>query len=200
MDTIAEIVRLEWDGFQAVNNVGGRAACQDDGATFAIMRSSQLRAWLPAVRASYLDDLVTAQCSGRNLMEEKYARMMEQTAPAQYELLKSKLPELGNSIKQLVEKIVVIHMEWQRHYAETYPKLAARGRETDNDIFGTSFETYLRGELLTYSEGTLLLYLRQVQEMQAEGLNLNARVMDFTAQAYGYESAADAENSLRVTA
>ena len=42
---IDQIVALEWKQFQAVQNEGGRAACQDDWETFQIMRKSQFMAW-----------------------------------------------------------------------------------------------------------------------------------------------------------
>ena len=83
-DLIASIVALEWEMFQNVNNVGGRAACQDNFETFSVMRSSQATAWSEAALASYLEDLTDAQENGRNLLTEKYARMMEFTAPLEY--------------------------------------------------------------------------------------------------------------------
>ena len=83
-DLIAKIVAMEWDMFQHVVNIGGRAACQDDPETFRIMRSSQAMAWSEDSLASYLEDLAAAAQAGRNLLTEKYARMMEFTAPLEY--------------------------------------------------------------------------------------------------------------------
>ena len=42
---IEEIIKTEWDMFQHVNNIGGRASCQDDWETFHIMRTSQYENW-----------------------------------------------------------------------------------------------------------------------------------------------------------
>ncbi|MBQ7585345.1 MAG: DUF4125 family protein, partial [Desulfovibrionaceae bacterium] len=69
------IVDLEWKMFSAVQNVGGRASCQNDPQTFRIMRLSQCATWDDALISSYLDDLKLATLEGRNLMTEKYARM-----------------------------------------------------------------------------------------------------------------------------
>ena len=73
-DLIDKIVAKEWDMFQTVANVSGRAACQDNFETFSIMRSSQANGWSEAALSSYLDDLTDAQENGRNLLTEKYAR------------------------------------------------------------------------------------------------------------------------------
>lgn len=43
----ASIIRMEWELFDKVQNIGGRASCQDQWSTFQIMRSSQLLAWTP---------------------------------------------------------------------------------------------------------------------------------------------------------
>jgi hypothetical protein len=91
---IASIVQAEWEMFQVVPNVGGPAGCQQDPKTFEIMRSSQAVSWSETALESYLDDLVTAQRSGRNLLTEKYARMMESTAPAEYAAIEHLLPPL----------------------------------------------------------------------------------------------------------
>lgn len=58
-----------------------------------------------------------------------------------------------------------IYMEWEKEFFERYPIFSSMGRplysSEDNDI-ETSIETYLRGELLSYSEKTLKLYLNYV--------------------------------------
>ena len=41
-ELVNAIVQLEWEAFDKVDNLGGRAGCQNDGETFSIMRKSQL--------------------------------------------------------------------------------------------------------------------------------------------------------------
>ncbi|MDE5679016.1 MAG: DUF4125 family protein, partial [Lachnospiraceae bacterium] len=57
----------------------------------------------------------------------------------------------------------------------------------------TSYETYLRGELGTYSDKMLELYGRFVVRMCQEGKNLAALTMENSAHLYGYQSLAEAE-------
>ena len=90
---IEAVVDIEWIQFQQVHNEGGRASCQDDRETFEIMRKSQFLAWTEEVLESYLQDLRDAWKEGWNLLTEKYARMMESTAPEEYERFREILPK-----------------------------------------------------------------------------------------------------------
>lgn len=86
-ELMSEIIKLEWDMFSHVSNVGGPASCQMRPDTFKIMRKSQAATWSDELLASYLEDLKTATREGRNIMTEKYARMMESTFPEEYRKL-----------------------------------------------------------------------------------------------------------------
>ena len=66
----ASIIRMEWELFDKVQNIGGRASCQDQWSTFQIMRSSQLLAWTPELLSSYQNDLLEAKAAGRNTQRE----------------------------------------------------------------------------------------------------------------------------------
>ena len=89
-ELMSEIIKLEWDMFSHVSNVGG-PACQMRPDTFKIMRKSQAATWSDELLASYLEDLKTATREGRNIMTEKYARMMESTFPEEYRKLAASL-------------------------------------------------------------------------------------------------------------
>jgi len=66
--------------------------------------------------------------------------------------------------------------------------------------YETSFETYLRGELHTYSEHTLKLYLDMVRNLKREGISLSLIVMDAMVKAYGYKNIDDAERQQKIRA
>ena len=93
-ELIDAIVQIEWPMFAGVNNEGGKAACQMDLATFRIMRISQYSAWGEELLESCLADLRAAQNQGRNLMTEKYARMMKTTFPDEYPAIEKSLLSL----------------------------------------------------------------------------------------------------------
>lgn len=199
VDLIARIVAIEWMMFQNVANIGGRAACQDDPETFFIMRSSQAMAWSEAALASYLEDLLEAEEKGRNLLTEKYARMMEFTAPLEYARIQHHLPPLDQDTLLLIDEIAKISLEWDEEIRAKFPYISKRGRPaacSDDTPFITSIETYLRGELATFSPKTLALYYQNVLEQKAENINGAQIVLTSMMQRYGFNSLAEANEAM----
>ncbi len=197
---IQEVILCEWDMFDAVKGSAGRASCQDDYETFYIMRKSQLEAWNGEMRESYLSDLKTAQNKGHNLLSEKYAYMMEFTVPEEFEALRENLPVISDQKKKMVRRIVDIQLAWQEEAAEEYPALAGAGRSvysSEDTLYETSFETYLRGELCTYSMNTLELYEKYILELLEQNRNLNLEILSNMSREYGYASLDQAEQRMR---
>ena len=157
---VADILDLEWDMFQEVRGLDGPAPCQQDRRTFEIMRSSQVLSWNQETAESYLDDLQRARAGDRNLMTEKYARMMESTSPCECRGVGAVLPALDEPTGRLVERLGGLSVRWMEEAAAKYPHVCARGRPiraSEDGRFTTSFETYNRAELATYSRKTLQL-------------------------------------------
>ena len=158
-ELIAQVVAQEWAMFNDVQNQGGRASCQNNPKEFEIMRSSQLKTWSDDVLKSYLNDLTTAAYMGRNMLTEKYAFMMESTHPNEFQQIKQFLPQIEPQVLAKIQEIVDINMDWQQEADEKYPNLRAKGRplrSKEDTQFVTSFETYLRCELKTYSTETIM--------------------------------------------
>ena len=191
--TIAEeITRLEWQQFQLTENEGGRANCQGDWQTFHIMRMSQFLTWQLDLQESYRQDLERANSDGRNLITEKYARMMESTAPEIFErTIKPYIKPISEPRKSAQEQIILTQVEWAADFRERYPHLglAMRVLKTSEDTEeNTSFETYLRGELSTYSAETFAKYKAFIEDLTAKNLNLTQMIITNTVRMYGYDS------------
>lgn len=196
---VEKLVTLEWQNFDKVENEGGRADCQDDWGTFSIMRTSQYLTWTEEMLLSYIQDFEDAMAKGWNLITEKYGRMMESTAPERFEEIKNRFPHLAEEKIAIIEEIVKIQVAWMEEFASSYPYMAGNSRviHTSEDTrYSTSFETYLRGEMGTYSDRTLDLYGRFIVSYLQTGRNLTKDIMNNTALLYGYESLEKAEELL----
>lgn len=196
---VKDIIALEWELFDQVENRGGRAPCQEDSGMFAAMRASQLMAWSPEMLESYYQDLREARSQGRNPLGEKYGYMMERTSPAEYAEIKEQLPSRTMEKMYLIDWISDAHVVWQEALAQRYPHLTGRGRairKSEDSQTTTSFETYLWGELSTYSVRTLRLYAAYVERLQKEGRDMNRMILENTVARYGYDSLEAAEQRL----
>lgn len=194
---IFDIASAEWELFQLVYNTGGRASCQDDPDTFFKMRMSQWMVYSDGVLESYMDDLQTSAQQGRNLVFEKYAHMMETTFPEEYVQIKEHLPAVSERKLELIERAARIHVDWDAYMAEHYPNLRGNGRvlrrSQDSVYNGSSSESYLRGEMMTYSDRTLELMVKEITEADARGENLLKQIIANETAFYGYKSLEDAE-------
>lgn len=195
-ETIKEILTLEWTFFKQTENQGGPASCQEDWDTFQIQRSAQFLAWTKEIRESYLDDLRIATRTGRNLITEKYGRMMESNYPEEYEKMKDFFPTHSEERKAITLQIAAIQVEWLEEFAKEYPDFALNARRihsTEDTPYDTSAETYLRGELDTYSDKTLILYGRYIAKLKSENKNLTKMIFENIAKGYGYKDLASAK-------
>ena len=197
---VSDIIAIEWTLFTGVNaHTAPKASCQQDPVTFVIMRASQAETWTREVQESWLADLRVAQASGRNLMTEKYARMMESTNPVQYASFADRMPAIDEETLALIEDIVKVSVAWKADTMERFPKLSGRGRALytkEDSTYSTSFETYLRGELRTYSPKTIRLYHEMVEEAERAGRNLEEETLGNTVSMYGMRSLEEAEARL----
>jgi hypothetical protein len=182
-ELIDRILAVELSMFFTVRTVG-RSACQDHPEEFRRNRTAQFSTWSEKTLASYLEDLISAEEKGKNLMTMKYARMGNQ------------IPCLNDD--PLIEKIVTIQTAWQKDLAARYPYLMGRARtiESRQDTdWQTSFETYLRGELETYSGKTLSSLYEETQRYEQNHQSMNQKLYEFLIQDLGYESLEEAEKA-----
>lgn len=198
-ELIDQIIKLEWGMFTTAQNNGGRASCQDDWETFEIMRRSQHLVWAMDTLSSYRQDLETARGLGMNLVAFKYGYMMRVTFPEEYEAIKDRLPAVSPGKRELVEAICGIFGGWSAEKAEKYPLVSGMGRPLTSAQGGrwAAIDNYLYSELLTYSEPTLALCLRDTEAARDRGENLSVKIVENTAHLYGYPDLDTLEASMR---
>jgi hypothetical protein len=194
---VEHIIDLEWHQFQLTNNEGGRAACQGNWPMFHQMRMSQFLTWPKTLLESYQKDLEESEQVGRNLVTEKYGRMMQSTVPQDFhENIEPYIPKLSDRRQAQQERIVAIQVDWADAFRQHYPKLgeAMRVLRTKEDTpETTSFETYLRGELGTYSQNTMDVYVQFIDNLSAQNRNITRETILNTVLLEGFTSLDEAE-------
>lgn len=204
IDTLREtIVRHEWSQFQNTNNEGGRASCQGNWPTFHQMRLAQFLTWPEQLLNSYERDLTEADNTGRNLITEKYGRMMASTWPKEFKAnIEPYIPKLTEERAARQEQVIAQQVRWAADFRTRYPKLgeAMRVLRTAEDTqTATSFETYLRGELGTYSDTTFALYEAMIGERAAASPqhNITEETLLNTVKLGGFDTLDEAEAAQR---
>ena len=179
---IQEILEIEWRMFRQVKSETP-APCQNAPESFKSIRGSIFESWNQDVLSSYLQDLITAQKVGRNLLTEKYARM------------DNRIPLLNDN--PLIDIIVNIETAWQEDIKSRYPAIYNRVcRSTDAVAGGGNFSTYLRAELETYGNGTITLYFQQLNATWEKGENPSLKALDNLVKKGGYRDMDHAESHL----
>ena len=198
-----KLIQEEWKNFSAVSNEGGKASCQNDPETFFIMRRCQFSMWSEELVDSWYSDLKNAENIGRNLLSEKYGWMMQRTAPKQFEKIEKFLPVIPDEDILLIDEIVKTEVLWMEEYSRKYPFLAGGNRPvhaSEDSVFVTSFETYLWGELHTYSPKTLRLYHSMINNLLKENKNMAVIIMEEMVKQYGYKDIDHAEYQYKIRA
>ncbi|MGN0472408.1 MAG: DUF4125 family protein [Lachnospiraceae bacterium] len=198
-ELVDRIVQLEFRAFDQVQNEGGRASCQNNWPVFRIMRMSQYLTWNREMLMQYFYDFEREYRLGHNLITEKYGRMMESTAPDRYAELAPHFPELSAQKKEIIEQIVAIQMDMLEAFGAEYPKTSRDARNFhsyEDSAYETSYETYLRGEISTYSDKMLQLYAGFVITCAREGINIAKETIGNTVKLYGYPDLAAYEAHL----
>ena len=102
--------------------------------------------------------------------------------------------------KTLLGSVIAQQVAWAKDFRERYPKLgeAMRALTTTEDTpSATSFETYLRGELGTYSDQTFERYEAMIGERAAASpqRNITEETLLHTVQLGGFDTLEEAEAS-----
>lgn len=179
------ILELELAMFLSVPTTH-RYRCQEDSEGFKLHRRAQFAAWSSATLEGYLEDLQRAKAVGRNLLALKYARM-DDLVPCR-------------NFSPLIDPITDLAVQGQEQFIADFPGLMRGGRPlrmSEDSPGWTSFETYLRGELESYSEETLKWLYRDVQDLQNSGSNLSESIYRYLAGQWGFVSLENLETTLK---
>ena len=175
-DLIDIVIEYELDMFLSAP-ADGPYNCRDHPDQFRMHRRAQFSTWSHSTLESYRQDLIRAKAERKNLMTLKYARMNDQ------------LPKTKTN--PVIEKIFVLQYRWQQEMFKKYPHLmgGARALSAEQDsAAATSFETYMKSELETYSDNTLSLLFQDLEALDRQGVNGSERVYEILLREMGYDS------------
>ena len=151
LEGLERVVALEWEQFDAVLGLNGRAGCQDDLRHFSAYRCAQYLAFPHGLIPRVLAELEQAELSGRNLVEEKYARMMAATDPAEFNRTWANALPLTSAVKrgtlgQLRELLEPALAQAARALPQTHrharPDVSSAGAVSALDYFLAELEGY----------------------------------------------------------
>ena len=187
LEGLERVVALEWEQFDAVLGMNGRAGCQDDLRRFSAYRCAQYLAFPHGLIPRVLAELEQAGLSGRNLVEEKYARMMAATDPAEFNRTWANALPLTSAVKrgtlgQLRELLEPALAQAARDLPQTH----RHARPDVSSAGAVSALDYFLAELEGYSLSTIF-YLRDALSRPDAGANpvessyvLAARLLEAT--------------------
>ena len=169
---ITDVVSNEWEMFTNTNNIGRRSSCQDQKGNFIASRAAYWNMFDEQVLSSYLNDLSNAKSNKINLAAQKYGYMMESTDPDYFKTIKHLLVPVSDKKLKLVDSIMLIYMKWEESLISSSLDNKNRVLYKQYDSkYNTSVETYMKGELTSYSEETLSLILAQFLKNVSDGEN-----------------------------
>ena len=157
--------------------------------------------WTDEMLDLWIEYLEKSEAEGRNLLSEKYARMMQYTDLHYYNKhLKPVLPATPVRVFRLINEIVEQMITWEEEFAAKYPLVSGTGRpiRSDEDYKGqTSLESYARGELETYPEELLIMYRDYIKELASKGESLAEKNQLTMVNLFGYDTIQEAEDSMK---
>lgn len=167
-----EVVRSEWLALDEVRGLDGRASCQDDARTFAVFRIAHHLAlprellWALARRSA------RGASTARNVIEEKYARMMAVTDPDRYALLWSGRLPAPSPVKRAALDDIARAMAPMVSAAEReLAPLSARRRPAVSGTGSVSSIDYLMAELACHGLDALWSLRAGLSRCVREGRN-----------------------------
>ncbi|MDY4523300.1 MAG: DUF4125 family protein [Atopobium sp.] len=178
---LKKAVLLEWEQFDLVKSIDGRAACQDDARSFFIYRTAQYVAFPEVLLDGAVEALEHAQQNGKNLIAEKYARMMCLSSPEEYKrMVCGNLDQPSQVKKQVLDEIYQILKEQLLLAKQTLPVTHHHARPDTTLTNHISSLDYFIAELVPFRLGSLFSLVDALSDMTKRGHNPIVRTYIFT--------------------
>lgn len=178
---LKKAVLLEWEQFDLVKHIDGRAACQDDARSFFVHRTAQYLAFPEALLNGAVYALEHAQQEGKNLIAEKYARMMRLSNPEEYRhLVKNNLEQSSPVKQQVLDEIYQILADQLILAGQVLPVTHQHARPDTTLTDHISSLDYFVAELVPFRLAALFDLVAALTDMTKQGHNPIVRTYVFT--------------------
>lgn len=172
VEMLHELLDTEWLHFDVVNGIAGRAECQDNAIGFFIYRTAQYLSFPRETLACVHDDVLAADAAGRNVIREKYARMMERTDPAEFDRTwRGRLEEISTVKQGVLDSIEQALRAMLEDASCAMPASTKHARGTISRAELISSIDYYICEISSYSLNTLYCLRDGLQQQLANHVN-----------------------------
>lgn len=178
------ILNFEWNEFDKVKGIDGRAYCQDSPIQFLIMRLSQYLAYNNEIISSIYKDFQICKEEGINPIFDKYARMMKLTDVDEYIKLKPLLKDISKVKENILINIENMLIKTVDKEKDILPKTFENSRPTESEGKKISSIGYYISEISILSLKSLwaiedLIYEndRFIEEIYKNTIYLNKMIM-----------------------
>ena len=172
---------------KSLNSADGVVECQTNSPYYLIMRISQHINMSIDFLNSYLSDLTYAKDNNISLPFIKYTFMEENTDKELFNKAKHLLPIISEKRKALQENIISLQMEMLDKFIEKYSEdinYMRTFKSSTDSKYNTSYETYLRAELSSYSEKSVMLYGLNLVDKSKNNINLVEEIVNTSKSLY----------------
>ncbi|NMW85313.1 DUF4125 family protein [Peptoniphilus sp. AGMB00490] len=168
LEIIKDIINIEWNFFDKVKGMHGRAICQDSPVNFIINRMAQYLAYNEKICLYIRRDYKNCLEKGINPVFGKYARMMQFTDINRYEEIKEKLPNISPVKQYALKEISDIFHIGLVNIEKKLPKTTEKARpikSIDNKISSVG---YFISEISFYNLETIWLIKNLIIKIKSE--------------------------------
>lgn len=157
LDIIKDIISMEWNFFDKVKGINGRAICQDSPLEFILNRLAQYLVYSNVICLHIQSDYKKCLDINFNPVFGKYARMVQSTDPNIYKEIKDNLPQISPVKQYALKEIGEIFYEALKKVEKNLPETSKNARPKNSVNHRISSIDYYLAEISFFNLSTIWL-------------------------------------------
>lgn len=168
LEVIKDIINMEWNFFDKVKGMHGRAICQDSPVTFVINRLAQYLVYDESICLCIQKDYKKYLSNEFNPVFGKYAKMMQFTDPKRYEEVKESLPHISPVKQYALKEISELFDKGLEKVNKNYPITSQNARPIQSEDKRISSIAYYISEISFFNLNTIWLIRDLILKIKPE--------------------------------